>query len=186
MYIRGSHISEYQQELICKDITNMMIEGQHRGLDMHDVIGDDYKEFCDNIILEIPKPTSLEKILLTFSELCLYACMVISLCIFTSLLNLIKDYTFPLLSTTLARFITQVIIVLFAIVVVNYICHNSFETNEKNSRIKFICTVILAIIMIVLSHLFLRDIIISFSFYVAMSVFVVMFIVYKVIDEKYN
>lgn len=50
VYIRGADISGYQQELVRRDITQMILDGEQRGDTMEDIIGSDYKIFCDNVL----------------------------------------------------------------------------------------------------------------------------------------
>ena len=53
VYIRGADISGYQQELVRRDI---------RGDTMEDIIGSDYKIFCDNVLREVPHLTRAESV----------------------------------------------------------------------------------------------------------------------------
>lgn len=61
VYIRGADISGYQQELVRRDITQMILDGEQRGDTMEDIIGSDYKIFCDNVLREVPHLTRAEK-----------------------------------------------------------------------------------------------------------------------------
>ena len=49
VYIRGADISEYQQELVRRDITQMLIDGEQRGDTLEEIIGGDYKDFCSKV-----------------------------------------------------------------------------------------------------------------------------------------
>ncbi|PRR79148.1 hypothetical protein CLLI_09930 [Clostridium liquoris] len=62
VYLRGSDMTEYNQELIREDLIQMIIDGQNRGDDIQKVIGDNYKEICDKIIETMPKKTISQKI----------------------------------------------------------------------------------------------------------------------------
>ena len=57
VYLRGANISEYNQEKVREDLIAMIVDGQERGDDIQKVIGENYKEICDEIIAEIPKKT---------------------------------------------------------------------------------------------------------------------------------
>ena len=61
VYIRGADISEYQQELVRRDITQMLIDGEQRGDTLEEIIGGDYKDFCDSVLNEVPHLTRAEK-----------------------------------------------------------------------------------------------------------------------------
>lgn len=62
-YLRGSHLSEYHQELVRQDLLEMVISAQQRGEDIQTVIGADYKEFCDNVIASMPPQSMKERVL---------------------------------------------------------------------------------------------------------------------------
>lgn len=57
VYLRGVPVSMYEQERVRRDITQMLIDGEKRGSSAREVIGEDYREFCDNIVGEIPHMT---------------------------------------------------------------------------------------------------------------------------------
>ena len=61
VYLRGCNISPFQQELVRRDITWMLIDGEQRGDTAVTVIGDDYCQFCDSVLREIPHMTWKEK-----------------------------------------------------------------------------------------------------------------------------
>ena len=53
-YLRGSSLSAYDQERVRRDLTEMVLDAQERGDTLSDVIGGDYKAFCDEIIASLP------------------------------------------------------------------------------------------------------------------------------------
>ena len=63
VYLRGVPVSMYEQEKVRRDITQMLIDGEKRGSAASDVIGEDYREFCDSIVEEIPHMDGKEKAL---------------------------------------------------------------------------------------------------------------------------
>ena len=63
VYLRGVPVSMYEQEKVRRDITQMLIDGEKRGSFASDVIGEDYREFCDSIVEEIPHMDGKEKAL---------------------------------------------------------------------------------------------------------------------------
>lgn len=54
VYIRSANISSYDQERVRRDLWQMLLDGERRGMTPEEVIGDDYKAFCDAVISEIP------------------------------------------------------------------------------------------------------------------------------------
>lgn len=63
VYLRGVPVSMYEQEKVRRDITQMLIDGEKRGNSSKEVIGEDYREFCDSIVAEIPHMSRKEKVL---------------------------------------------------------------------------------------------------------------------------
>lgn len=61
-YLRGSRLSEINQELVRQDILDMVLAAKERGEDMRQAIGMDYKQFCDDIIAEMEPGCKKEKI----------------------------------------------------------------------------------------------------------------------------
>lgn len=191
VYLRTSNISEYQQEIIRKDITDMMIDGEHRGMDMHDVIGEDYQEFCDNILAEVPQQKPFEKALAMISPICLYGWIVIVLWFLTSLLEVFfGNVTFPMLPLKVGDFISYATLIFVSIFIVDYICRNSFDVSKTNllskSQRKFIFIVFVWLILFVLSRVFLNHIILHIHFYIAVILLVILYLSYKLSDELFN
>ncbi len=69
VYLRSAPVSEYNQEL----------DAQRRGDSPADVIGEDYRQFCDQVLAEVPRLTVRERVLdsLSTSLVCLGAWGVI-------------------------------------------------------------------------------------------------------------
>lgn len=53
----------YEQEKVRRDIIQMLIDGEKRETSAREVIGEDYREFCDSIVAEIPHMSRKEKVL---------------------------------------------------------------------------------------------------------------------------
>lgn len=187
VYLRGSNISEYQQEIIRKDITDMMIDGELRNMTMHEVVGDSYKEFCDNIIAEIPQQKPLEKVLSILGNMCLYSCVVIIIWLITSLFELFYQNTFPILTLRLGDLMSYVILICVSICIVEYICKNSFETESvkllSKSHLKPFLILVVWVILFILSRLYLNHIIFYVQFYSVLIVILSLYMAYKLFDE---
>ena len=68
VYLRGVPVSMYEQEKVRRDITQMLIDGEKRGTSSKEVIGEDYREFCDSIVAEIPHMSRKEKVLVLIRD----------------------------------------------------------------------------------------------------------------------
>ena len=79
VYLRSAPVSEYNQELVRRDIGRMFLDAQRRGDSPADVIGEDYRQFCDQVLAEVPRLTVRERVLdgLSTSLVCLGAWGVI-------------------------------------------------------------------------------------------------------------
>ena len=73
VYLRSAPVSEYNQELVRRDIGRMFLDAQRRGDSPADVIGEDYRQFCDQVLAEVPRLTVRERVLdgLSTSLVCL-------------------------------------------------------------------------------------------------------------------
>ena len=73
VYLRSAPVSEYNQELVRRDIGRMFLDAQRRGDSPADVIGEDYRQFCDQVLAEVPRLTVREWVLdsLSTSLVCL-------------------------------------------------------------------------------------------------------------------
>ena len=63
VYLRGSAISEYHQEEVRRDISQMLFDGEKRNESVRDIIGEDYKSFCDEIVKSFPPRSKIERFL---------------------------------------------------------------------------------------------------------------------------
>lgn len=53
-YLRFTDVGADQKTLIYHDIVNMLLEGQARGQSVQEIIGEDYRDFCDEVIAAAP------------------------------------------------------------------------------------------------------------------------------------
>ena len=68
VYLRGVPVSMYEQEKVRRDIIQMLIDGEKRETSAREVIGEDYREFCDSIVAEIPHMSRKEKVLVCIRD----------------------------------------------------------------------------------------------------------------------
>lgn len=55
-YIRSAPVRPFDQELARRDMIRMLADAEARGETPTDVIGEDYKSFCDSITAGLPRP----------------------------------------------------------------------------------------------------------------------------------
>lgn len=132
VYLRGSSVSEYQQERVRRDILQMMLEGQERGDSMADVLGDG-KSFCDALLAELPPPSFREKVVEFLGSGGLYLGILSVIWAVSALVQALVQGSWPYLPVSLSSLINCIFIPGAAGALVLYICRTSFapEHPEK-------------------------------------------------------
>ena len=144
-YLRGSNISEYHQELVRQDLTEMVLSAQQRGENIASVIGEDYQAFCDNVIASLP-PVGLKQRIVDFFEIVcgsLSVLGIINIVIADGTIALIRNFLAqkPLnfyISVSLGSVILAGVVIIAAYFIVTVIMKNSFQIGKKQnySRLK--------------------------------------------------
>lgn len=75
-YLRGSNMTDYDIEVVRHDLTEMVLSAQQRGESIDAVIGNDYKEFCDEVIANIPSKTKLQKVV-DYLDICCWGLSIL-------------------------------------------------------------------------------------------------------------
>lgn len=177
VYIRGSKISEYDQEIVRRDITNMLIEGQERGQAVRDVIGDDYKAFCDAVIAEMPEMTAKERVL-NAVQIALMCFGIILLIWFV--FSLVRG-SFREVYITLGDIVSGVVIILSAIGIVMAITKDVFN-DEKLSGWKLFLVYFVISATCILPSIFIRTIVLTVPSVAVLIIIALSFVGYKLID----
>ena len=131
VYIRCANISEYDQERVRRDIYDMLLEGESRGQCVGDIIGDDYKAFCDSVLSEVPKLTPAQKTMTVIS----YAVMAVGIMlaiwtVFAPIRALAQGGAWYIVSVSTVDIIEGAAVILTSFYVVDYICKNSFKPRK--------------------------------------------------------
>ena len=79
VYIRSANISAYNQELVRRDIWQMIADGERRGESVEEIIGGDYKAFCDSVIAELPQLSPAERLLSQLRDTLLSAVVLLAI-----------------------------------------------------------------------------------------------------------
>ena len=191
VYLRGANISEYNQEKVREDLIAMILDGQERGDDIQKVIGENYKEICDEIIAEIPKKTVKENVMyalmLTLDIVWIVGVISVIKTLIIMLAKNSKDMTFVF---SLGDLISWGMIVFVAYLVVYYICSTTFREKERETNkvlsfiiIWFICCIILC--AIILPSLLIKETIFSVHIGVAALIFGAIFAISRIMSSRY-
>lgn len=127
VYIRSTSISEYDQERVRRDIGEMLFEGERRGMSAAEIIGDDYKAFCDAVMCEVPKLSKAQRVMTAVQEVLAGVIVLLAIwSVFSPIIQLIKKEPWYLLPLRLSDLITATVIVAAAVLIVVYITKNAF------------------------------------------------------------
>jgi DNA-binding ferritin-like protein (Dps family) len=130
VYLRGSRVSEYQQERVRRDILQIMLEGQTRGDSMADVLGDG-KDFCDALLAELPSRTWLECAVNGLGSGGLYLGILAIIWAISALVQALVQNSWPYLPVSLGSLINFLFIPGAAGALVLYICRTSFSKSVQ-------------------------------------------------------
>ncbi len=188
-YLRNADISDYNTEVVRNDISNMILEAQKRGDSIEQVIGGDYKEFCDNIIATFSKKTLSEKIFGTIDLLCicLSSLMVIFLFISKNTIDIIRnlatnqavDWTYTVKLGTVLSF---AFIILFSVFLVRMILNNVFEEKEKKVSLAVICLIGVTIVLAIVC-LFIEMPLFNINIGILLATIILLFAAHLIIDR---
>lgn len=141
-YIRSADISDYNQEVVRHDLSEMLLSAQERGEDIHTVIGGDFKEFCDEVVVNLPTKTIKEKIFEWLDIFC--SCMAIlgtiNVLFSRDLRRVIeeifaKQVTNYSIGISLGMIISMAVILIGAIFIVNIISKNAFKMLSGSNKL---------------------------------------------------
>lgn len=182
VYIRSAQISDLDQERVRRDITQMLLEGQERGYGAPRIIGGDYKAFCDEIIAEIPKIGTKQRLLTAVRDTLPALCILFGIwAASAALTQAIKGETWYITPLYASDVLIGAALLLAATLTVVYITKNSFSARGY----VLVCLLLLIIAIAAVGTLLLPKTLI-FSPHIAAdaALLIVMLSAYKLIDNK--
>lgn len=182
VYLRSAPISLYRQELIRRDITQMILDGERRGERVQDIVGADYQAFCDSVIAELPPLSRKERIVSGIGNGCLYLSVVMLIWfVFSLAAALVKGNL--MLTVTYGYIFTGALILAMSVGIVEYIMKHSFDDNIKlEKRIVVPCAVLLMAVP-VLSRILGSQVLVQVHAGAAAAVILLTFCVHLIIDR---
>ncbi len=185
VYIRNGNISDYSQELVRRDITQMLIDGENRGLSAAEIVGEDYKAFCDAVISEMPQLNPIQRVLTGIRDILPAICTGCGIwAVFSVIRLLIKGGDWLHVPLTVSELISGVSIVLLAVLIVVYITKNVFT----DKPLKLIIAIIAVLCIAAAAYLLIPDsttAVLMRPHFAAVLVFIALvYIIYKFIDES--
>lgn len=188
VYMRGSDISEYDQELVRADLIELIIDGQERNDDIKKIMGGNYKEICDEIISAFPKKSTKQKFMdtLEISFNPLVVLVFISI-IQNIIINFAKNNKIYIYELTLGKFLSIILYTSISVIIVKFICKNSFNEKKKNNIIEFLKYWIITMLIIgigVALEYYLKYIIIQISIVYVIIFLATIFILGRIVSSK--
>lgn len=180
VYIRSAAISEYEQELVRRDVMAMLAAGEREGRSAEEVIGDDAQAFCDEVIAALPPRPAGERALDALRT-GLLAFVVLALCwsVFSAV-DAIAEQHWPYFSLTVGDVISQALIFVTAFIIFRGISHHTFD--DKLGKLFVLIFGVLA--ASILASIFLTQFLCNVHILVFATVLVICFILYKLIDAR--
>lgn len=182
VYIRAQSISLEDQERVRADIDAMLLEGESRGLTPQEVIGEDYKAFCDELIAEIPKLGIGQRILAALSaDLLSLAVLTAIWTVFTPINMLILKKPWYILPLEVADIVFAAVIILAATLTTVYIMRGVFGGKLWKPIVGLVVIIAVALCLVIS---FPDTVLINIHIGVSAGIAVLLFAVYKVLDSK--
>lgn len=136
VYLRGSDLTEYDQEVVRADIIELILDGQQRGDDIQKVMGGQYKEICDEIIEVMPKKTkkevTLEYVVISLNALWILGVIALVKNLITNVISEENQMVFVL---TLGDMINVAVIIFVANIIIWYVTQTAFEARADKKNI---------------------------------------------------
>lgn len=181
VYIRSANISDIDQENVRRDITQMLIDARGRG-ENADVIGGDYKAFCDAIIAEIPKMSTKKRVMTAIRDTLPALGVLIGIwAVFSVIEQIINGATWYVTPVSVTDILGGAAMLILATLIVVYITKNSF--NAKPAAL--VCLILLITAVVLCAALLLPNrIIFSPNIAADAALIIVIFAAHKIIDNK--
>ena len=178
VYIRSAAISEYEQELVRRDIMTMLAAGAHEGRSAEEVIGEDAQAFCNEVIAALPPRPAGERALDTLRT-GLLAFVVLAVCwLAFGGVDVIVAGSWPYFPLTVGDVIGQMLIFVTAFIIFRGISRHTFD--DKMGKLFVLIFCVLAVS--VLASIYLTQTLCNVHVFVIAAVLVVCFTLYKFID----
>ena len=182
VYIRSANISDIDQENVRRDITQMLIDARGRGESADDVIGGDYKAFCDAIIAEIPKMSTKKRVMTAIRDTLPALGLLIGIwVVFSVAEQIINGETWYVTPVSVTDILGGAAMLILATLIVVYITKNSFDAKPA----ALVCLILLITAVVLCAALLLPNrIIFSPNIAADAALIIVIFAAHKIIDNK--
>ena len=177
-------ISAYHQESIRRDIVRMLLDAQSHGQTAEDVIGADYRAFCDSVIAEVPPLTRRERLLIGLRGALLTAYFLIIYWLIPVIWQLRQSW--PVLPVTVGNLVGAALVVLIMLtlsLLTRYFSRGPL-THLYNSSMKVRLLFLPWFLLYLAASLFLRTTVFSVNFPAAVAALVLLLLLHFWIDRQ--
>lgn len=132
-YLRVSNLSDMEQEEVISDVLSMFFDWEKQGKEVKDMIGEDYKQFADDIIAAVNPHNSIlqkskEYLLILIQAICYMFTIDF---VFIYLPKIMKGNLSLVYNYSLDMAIRGLLVVVAACFIITYVGKNSFRLSKK-------------------------------------------------------
>lgn len=186
-YLRVSNLSDMEQEEIISDLLRMFFDWEKQGKAVNEMIGEDYKQFADDIIAAVnPQKSILKKskeyFIIIFDALCYLLTIDFA---FLYLPKIVKGDLSLVYNYSLSMAVRGILLFVAATCIVTYIGKNSFSLSKISKPARFLigcCAVGFIVISVFITRIFSDEILVSINISYIIAI-VAVFWLYKGIQR---
>lgn len=186
-YLRVSNLSDMEQEEIISDLLRMFFDWEKQGKAVNEMIGEDYKQFADDIIAAVnPQKSILKKskeyFIIIFNALCYLLTIDFA---FLYLPKIVKGDLSFVYNYSLSMAVRGILLFVAATCIVTYIGKNSFSLSyiSKPARLLIGCGAAgFIVISVFITRIFSDEILVSINISYIIAI-VAVFWLYKGIQR---
>ncbi len=189
LYLRGSKINEYHQELIRQDIISMILGAEERGESLKRVFNGDYKATLDEIIDSAPVQDTKERFIYNLSTVFFVAFVLLGVIFVMKTIAQFRDNEPLRYVLLLGDLITFLITGAASVVVLNALTSGvvfSKNQSQKNNIILWVVLVVTFGVVYLNRQYTPRIVLIDSSIVVGIIIIGIIGALYKLIDKYYT
>lgn len=128
VYLRGQDLSPLDQEEIRRDILEMVWEAEARGETMAQVVGQDYRTFCQAIVAAVPRRPRRVRMAAAVEELLPALSVLLGIWLVKKVVEaLLRGEAVMHLTLTLGEAISMGVLLAASVGIVTYLCRTALE-----------------------------------------------------------
>lgn len=190
VYLRGSDLTEYNQEVVREDLIELILDGQERGDDIQKVMGSNYKEICDDIIDAMPKMSGKEKIIdlvgTSLNMLWILGAINLIINLIISLIDRNSEFNFTL---SIGDIFAGIIIIIFSNGVVWYVTKTALNEQQinikkKRSLFKGWLSLVVVFATILFAGIYFDTVVLNIHLITAVIIISLIFIASKIVNSR--